>query len=518
MPQSDNRPKGFEGKGDSRLRSVVKRLREVVRKTQRSFVYDTLRLSTGQIQELTEALVEFCEDIHNNIGIWASYEAHNIRHFGTPLPITAAKQSQPRVGICEERIHHFLWMLYPRFQLGLILRPTHQDLISVVAAATECLTLSFSSVPKDSGVKRFLGQPNEYGWEVKRKLVWLGTQSYFFRNEYRNYVEENQEASTKNEIGALDDFICQECTPWSGLGAVDVLADVLDISEPHREDLRGWHERHLAPYRILMSGNETMGVLNAITGTEYTVRMDVERNPFTAGSLVLGSLVPWRGEWYWSGNQSQYRSLSDEAIADICNSFREQMPQVVSRYCPEYAARSREMSGKFYKENLERHGGPFATFPDGLALAADMETRVREPFRELPPGKRKELAEKHAITEDGPKIGLPDNLLHSSHEIGVFYSLEENMEIMDCFDVLVGGLQCDGHSLDDEEIETIRGFVQSSEISPKFVCHIASLYGESSFRAAFLLDQCVEDYCLEYLLRKFKGKYFRRRQPGIALK
>jgi len=200
----------------------------------------------------------------------------------------------------------------------------------------------------------------------------------------------------------------------------------------------------------------------------------------------------------------------------VCNSFKKRMPKVVSRYCPEYAEWSRERSQKHYEESLEKHGGPFTTFSDGLSLAADMEEHVRTPFQRLSPDKRKQIAKKHAISEDGPKVRLPDDLLHSSHEIGVFYSVEENMEIMDYFDVLVRGLQCD-HYLDDEKIETIRGFVQSPQISPKFVRHVASLHGKSSFGTAFLLSQCDEDYCLEYLLRRFKGKYFRKRQPGVAL-
>jgi hypothetical protein len=36
-------------------------------------------------------------------------------------------------------------------------------------------------LPRDSGVARFLAGPNEFGWDIKRKLLWLGINSYLFR-------------------------------------------------------------------------------------------------------------------------------------------------------------------------------------------------------------------------------------------------------------------------------------------------------------------------------------------------
>jgi hypothetical protein len=39
----------------------------------------------------------------------------------------------------------------------------------------------FARLPRDSGVARFLAGPNEFGWDIKRKLLWLGINSYLFR-------------------------------------------------------------------------------------------------------------------------------------------------------------------------------------------------------------------------------------------------------------------------------------------------------------------------------------------------
>ena len=141
--------------------------------------------------------------------------------------------------------------MYPAFIDGLTLSPTHQDLRRVADAGSAFLSDAFSAVPKDSGVKAFLGTPNAHGWDVKRKLVWLGTHSFMFRMLFARYMEE--QAAGGSDIGHTDDFVCQECTRWSGLGAIDILAGVLDISEDDRKDLRSWYERHAAFYRLCRS-------------------------------------------------------------------------------------------------------------------------------------------------------------------------------------------------------------------------------------------------------------------------
>ena len=94
------------------------------------------------------------------------------------------------MGFHPDRFRHFLWILYPVLLDGLTLSPTHQDLRRVADAASAFLSDAFAAVPKDSGVKAFLGTPNEHGWDVKRKLVWLGTHSFMFRPPFARYMDE----------------------------------------------------------------------------------------------------------------------------------------------------------------------------------------------------------------------------------------------------------------------------------------------------------------------------------------
>ena len=169
-------------------------------------------------------------------------------------------------------------------------------------------------------MKRFLGTPDRYGWDVKRKLVWLGTRCYLLRDAFLRYAEEQEE--DPSHIATMDDFICQECTQWSGLGALDLLAGVLDLPSQRRADLLAWSGRHNALYRVVSSTARQIEVQNLVSGGTYRVRMHPDGNPFQRGSYVLGSLIPWDGEWYWSGVQESFRDLGADEIARLKDSYR----------------------------------------------------------------------------------------------------------------------------------------------------------------------------------------------------
>jgi hypothetical protein len=48
---------------------------------------------------------------------------------------------------------------------------------------------------------------------------------------------------------------------------------------------------------------------------------------------VFGSLVPWEGEWYWSGMQYSYDDVTDEALQQLKQDFVQRLPHIVYRYC-----------------------------------------------------------------------------------------------------------------------------------------------------------------------------------------
>lgn len=204
-----HRPEGFRGAGDAHLLSLSRELQKVLLDTQRLFSNGTLRLRKTEVAKLADVLVEFAEDRHNETGIWDAYERYNAGFFGAPVPFSTT--DRVTCGLDADRIRHLLWVLYPQLKPGLILSPHHPDLTRLAHAAQACLADAFKTVPKGSGVKGFLETPNHFGWDVKRKLVWLGTCSYMFRLFFHNYLDEHNRG--RWDIGHADDFLCQECTP-----------------------------------------------------------------------------------------------------------------------------------------------------------------------------------------------------------------------------------------------------------------------------------------------------------------
>jgi Protein of unknown function (DUF3843) len=511
-----HRPPGFHGALDDHLPRIHDGLVRSLAAAQKKFSRDTLKLPRPALESLAGVLVEFAEDVHAGLGIWRSLERSNQELFGTPLPffLEPGDHVPPEV-ISLARVQYLLWVLYPQIATDLmVLSPEHVDLVRLAEVVAEGLQERFADLPADSGVKQFLGTPNRYGWEVKRKLVWLGTRSYLLRDAFHHYAEEQEEAPS--DINTMDDFICQECTQWSGLGALDLLAGVLDLPPERRADLLAWSERHNALFRIGSSTARRMEVRNLISGGTYRVRMSPGAKAFRKGSYVHGSLIPWDGEWYWSGAQTAFRDLGADEIERLKDGYRK-LPAIFYRYSPEALRKARAMVRKQYDEFVGHHGRDWVGYPDGLAMAADWRRAAKAKFEALPPAEREAFLKRHGLKEYSPDFKLPPDLLKAKDGIGVYFNPEEGMEICVAFDALLSGLEKGGTGLAPAEAEAIPGWIMSDSISPGFVRRLAERYGEESIKAAFLLGKHREGYALEYLLRRYKGRFYRPRYPTLTI-
>jgi hypothetical protein len=141
----------------------------------KEFLYDTLRLSVDKIRDLSQTLVEFAEDVHNDIGIWDSLEQYNLEFFGTKLPLIPGsdEEAADQDSINKRRLQYLLWNQYQLFDPELILSPSHQDLVRLSKMVSDFLSDRFKNQPLGSGIKTFFNQPNEFGWDIKRQLIWF---------------------------------------------------------------------------------------------------------------------------------------------------------------------------------------------------------------------------------------------------------------------------------------------------------------------------------------------------------
>jgi hypothetical protein len=509
------RPQRGFGRSERSLAKIAEELTRFLTKAQRSLTYDTLHLSSRQRETLAQIVVECAEDLSHDIGIWRSLEAYNLDFFGTPLPcVLQPDEAMDDESITPERMQFLLWTLYAELQPGLILAPNHQDLARLALWIAEFLSARLARLRYDSAVKTFLSTPHTYGWDVKRKLVWMGQHSYLFRLPCAHYVRDHGGTA---DIPTLDDFLCQDTTHWSGLGVIDILAATLDLTDDHRRDLRRWYERHMAYFRVVSLREPFMDVLNLLNEQLYTIHVGEIGDTFRVDDVVFGGLVPWDGVWYWSGVQQRYEHVTDEAMQQIKRDFPLQASQVVYRYCPHLAERARDIVRKHYQQFLDYYGTDLVIYPDGRTMAADLQKFHQYQFASAPKEEVEAFLKRHQLSEPSPQVQWSPDLLACEDGIGVCFNPEEGQEMMTSFEDVRRGFHKQGGDLTPDEAEMVRQFLYADAISPQFVRKLVHDYGDASIAAAFLIPQDCDKHYLEYLLRRYKGHFYRKRYPSLSI-
>jgi len=517
---SASRLPGATGRGDKYLGEIARELRRVLWKTQTSFTCASCRLPDVAWSDISALLVEWAEDVHNDIGLWRTVETHQRQCFGTPLPLIVDASPEAELRVFDpRRIQFLLWNLWPCFNPERVLSPTHENLKRLAEAASRLLTERFAHLPHDSGVARFLAGPNEYGWDIKRKLLWLGINSYLFRFLFFKYLDDNQ---CEPDLPTKDDFVCQHCTEWSGLGVPDVLAGALAISAEDQATLRSWHERHTSLFRVLTrteNGNEVKHITarNVVNGQPYTIRMHMPNCPFRPGMAVLGAVTPWRGEWYWSGAQKLFENLPEQAEADILKEVLERSSAIAYRYCPAEAAKALEFTRKIHASFVAHYGGDLVSFPDGLALAAAEQKRMAAQWQASDPSHVARVMQEQGLEHPRPHMNFPPEFLNHDQGIGVFSNPDEGVEYALRFNTVFSGFRKRGIGLTDEEGDALRNLVTDDASSPAFIRRLVTEHGAESLAEAFLMRTTPAELSLEFLLRRHKGQYYKKRYPTLSL-
>ncbi len=511
MSQLPFRPEGFEGAIEKHLAGLEAQLVRILGLAQTDLTHKTLKLSARRLKIIAGVLVELAEDIHCGLGLWRSVEQYNREFFGTPLPLIPGKDYDPAsTEISPLRVRHFLWVLYPKMLHGAILAPDHTDLVQMADVASVFLRQQFARLPKESGISQFLGESNRYGWDVKRKLVWLGTQSYLFRLICERYLEDKN--ATSADITVLDDFLCQKCTRWSGLGALEVLASVLNLPPEQRNDLLAWSERHNALYQVLKYDMKRLELQNVISDGKYTVRVDAQWKRIAPGTFIRGSLVPWNGDWYWSGQQTTYKRLQPAAIDHLKREYR-MRPMLYYRYSPGALKKARDVVAEHHDQFVAKHGKDWVVYPNGPAMADDLKPMIQEQFGPHAP----EVQGSPGSKTPAPHVGVPPEVLETQESVAVYLNPLEGLEFLPQFDAIRAGLRKRGGNLSPIELDAICNWIMSESTSPGFVARLTAEYGDESIKAAFLLPKDAGEHALEYLLRRYKGRYYRPRYPAVAV-
>lgn len=506
------RPKEFTGSGDKHLFQLIGELTKVIAQLEKVYFHDTLKLDKNQNFILANLLIEFAEDLHNDIGLWKSLEYYNKSMFNTPLPLFVNENYEITDCFDKNRIKFFIYTIFYEFDDELILSPEHKDLHILAEGVSNFLNLKFKSVPKNSGVKLFLNQPNDYGWDFKRKLVWIGLNSYLFRYSCYRYAQEKNNG--KMEIAIIDDFISQENTYWSGLGVIDILAKALELPIKIQNDIRSWYERLISFYRVISLINNILELENIINGQIYKVQLDSDQNVFKKDEIVFGGIVPYGEFYYWSGVQHRLGKVNKNELNKIKIDFIKKSTRIVYRYDKNLLNKALEDVKVHYSDFKSFFDNDLVIFKDGLTMAAALQKKDKQKYETLSKDELSKFMKKNNLKNPFPNMNLPDYLLNSDDGIAVYFNPDEGTEIMTGFDDIKSGFQKNGINLTDDEKEIIRQFIISEAISPNFVMKLVNENGDKSIASSFLINS--ELNFTSYLLHKYKGHFFRNRYPEIS--
>ena len=101
--------------------------------------------------------------------------------------------------------------------------------------------------------------------------------------------------------------------------------------------------------------------------------------------------------------------------------------------------------------------------------------------------------------------------------IGAFSNPEEGVEYSLRFNQVLSGLRKKGAGLTDEEIDALQHLLTDAAISPAFVRRLVAEHGAESLTETFLMRNAPSELALEFLLRRHKGQFYRKRYPTLSL-
>ncbi len=506
------RPKDFIGSGDKHLYPLIKGLSKVIPQLEKNYFFDTLKLDENQNFIMANLLIEFAEDLHNDIGLWKSIEYYNNELFNTPLPLFVEENYKIENTFDINRIKIFIHTIFYEFDNELILSPEHKDLQILAEGVSNFLNLKFKTVPKNSGIKLFLNQPNINGWDFKRKLVWVGLNSYLFRSNCYRYAQERNNG--KMEIAIIDDFISQENTYWSGLGVIDILAKALELPDKIQNDVHSWYERLISFYRVVSLDDNILVLDNIINEEKYNVKLDNDQNVFIKEEIIFGGVVPYGEYYYWSGVQHRLGKVNVRELKKIRNDFVKKTTRIVYRYDKNLLNKALEDIKVHYSDFKSFFDNDLVIFKDGLSMAAALQAKDKQKYKKLSKEELNKFMKKNKLKNPSPNMNLPDNLLNAENGVAVYFNPNLGAEIMIGFDDIKRGFSRKGINLTDNEKEAIREFIMSDAISPNFVTKLINENGDKSIACSFLIKKDID--FTAFLLHKYKGHFYRNKYPEIS--
>ena len=494
-----------QSQSDRIIEPLSKELSKWIQRKSTQFTSDTLKFTNKVYEQMAILSVEFGHDIHNDLGIWKSYEKLNISLFGNPLPVHGELYDiDPDDPFDVARVQHFLWKIIGELVPNILISPTHEDLERLSETVANFLADKFKRVLKDSARKEFLTNDMTEAGDAKRKLVWLGTESYFFRLAFFSFIHKNK---LKQDVASVDDFICENTTHWSGFGPLDLLAEMLEISNDLKTDLLSWKERVQGMFKVVDLEQDHLTVLNVFNHSNYRVSITDAPKYFGKAKIIHGWIIHWDGQWYWSGQQRTYKDFSDEDMNDFVTTVFSKNPTIEYQFDVTKLEKAREALLTIYDDSLNFFKSDLGHFANGIEMASQLKAK------DMAVRKLKNPDDK----TEGREYSFPDDIMNYEKGIGYFLNINEGIELFLGYNDLISGLQKKGEPLTQDEGESLFQFITGVNTSPEFVKRVLKDHPADAILQLFFLEELETEQALNYLFRCYKGDYYQIRYPNIKL-
>ncbi len=203
-------------------------------------------------------------------------------------------------------------------------------------------------------------------------------------------------------------------------------------------------------------------------------------------------------------------------MEEIIQDMRRSSNRILFRYWPEYKQQVLDALAGMQKSEREFHGGrDLVYFANGRMLAAATARFLNE-YRD------KRVRAMKTPPEDIPEDFTPETVLlgeirDCDDGVGLFLNPEEGSEMMLSFDLLTSGLRKSGDGVMSSEYAALRDFIESQSISPAFVRRVLRDEPDRSLKNAFGVGDDAPAYWLDWLLRCWKGEFYRPRYPSVSV-
>jgi hypothetical protein len=116
-----------------------------------------------------------------------------------------------------------------------------------------------------------------------------------------------------------------------------------------------------------------------------------------------------------------------------------------------------------------------------------------------------------------PRMSFPPEFLNHDQGIGAFSNPEEGVEYSLRFNQMLSGLRKKAIGLTDDELDALQHLLTDAAISPAFVRRLVAEHGAESLTESFLMRNAPSGLALEFLMRRHKGQFYRKRYPTLSL-